>query len=73
MQALLTKAHSTDTGPDAIRLAALLSNEEKVILEAGRVSTIAFEHWRVNAWATRRPAVKRRAKENAPDSGNAQR
>lgn len=73
MQALLTKAHSTDTGPDAIRLAALLSNEEKVILEAGRVSMVAFDRWRVHSWATRRPPVKRRAKENAPLNSNAPR
>ena len=45
-QELLTRAHSTDMGPETTRLRMLLCVEEAQLFEAGRQSVKAVESWR---------------------------
>ncbi len=59
-QELLTRAHTGEAGPDATRLAALMSVEEALLFEAGRASVAAFDRWRLNGHAAPRASVKRR-------------
>ena len=46
LQELLTRAHTTDTGPETTRMRMLLCVEEAKLFEAGRHSIKAVEAWR---------------------------
>ena len=59
-QDLLVRAHADEAGPVATRLLALMSVEEALLFEAGRVSVAAHDRWRLHGHAAPRASVKRR-------------